>query len=184
MNAIIENIIKDIAEHHNELLGCFKQVEIPNKTTLLEEGTISTHIFFVKKGALRAWTNNNGEDVTVQFFFEEQMVSAFMGKEPSQYSIESIEPSSVVSISLADFDKIVRVMPLLKDLMIETMLQRLKYYSDLFISRIKLSPEERYIEIQKNNPQLLQRVPQHYIATYLGITSVSLSRIRNRLLKG
>lgn len=184
MSTIIENLINDIAENHPELSDCFEQIEIPVKTTLLEEGAISTSIFFVKKGALRAWTNNNGEDVTVQFFFEEQMVSAFMGKELSQYSIESIEPSTVVRISIVDFDKIAGVIPQFKDLMIDTLLQRLRHYSTLFITRIKLSPKERYIDIQKNNPKLLQRVPQHYIATYLGITSVSLSRIRNRLLRG
>ena len=58
--------------------------------------------------------------------------------------------------------------------------ERLMYYQKLFLSRIKNSPEERYNELVKQSPHILQRVPQHYIASFLGITSVSLSRIRNR----
>ncbi|HRV32669.1 MAG TPA: Crp/Fnr family transcriptional regulator, partial [Candidatus Paceibacterota bacterium] len=53
-------------------------------------------------------------------------------------------------------------------------------YAELFLSRIKDSPKERYEDLVKNYPDIIKRVPQHYIASYLGITPVSLSRIRNK----
>lgn len=70
--------------------------------------------------------------------------------------------------------------PLIKHALEEQTFQRLMYYQKMFLSRIKNSPEERYKELVKQSPHILQRVPQHYIASFLGITSVSLSRIRNR----
>lgn len=126
------------------------------------------------------WTNKNGEQITVQFLFEGQVASAFMGREPSLTSIQSIEPSVILRIEIGQFEQILDRLPQLKDLMIEILLQRLRHYNSLFISRIKYTPQERYAFLQINNPELLQRVPQHYIATYLGVTSVSLSRIRSR----
>jgi len=53
-------------------------------------------------------------------------------------------------------------------------------YAKLFLSRIKNNPQKRYEELLQENPEILQRVAQHYIASYLGITPISLSRIRNR----
>lgn len=177
---VSRNIIKLITEQYLELLGNFERMEIASKTTLLQEGEVSKHLFFIEQGALRAWTNKNGEEITVQFLFEGQVASAFMGREPSMASIQSIEPSIVLRIEIQQFEKILDQRPQFKDLMIEILLQRLMHYNSLFIARIKYSPQERYASLQANNPELLQRVPQHYIATYLGITSVSLSRIRNR----
>ncbi|GAA4178282.1 hypothetical protein [Sphingobacterium ginsenosidimutans] len=59
-------------------------------------------------------------------------------------------------------------------------LDRLLFYQKLFLLRIKDKPQKRYEELLKQRPEVLQRIPQHYIASYLGITPVSLSRIRNR----
>lgn len=59
-------------------------------------------------------------------------------------------------------------------------LQRMGNYAKLFLSRIKDNPRKRYDELLKNNPEIIQRIPQHYIASYLGITPISLSRIRNK----
>lgn len=62
----------------------------------------------------------------------------------------------------------------------EVTFKRLVFYQNLFLSRIKDSPQKRYQELIKKHPKIIERVPQHYIASYLGITPVSLSRIRNR----
>jgi CRP-like cAMP-binding protein len=58
--------------------------------------------------------------------------------------------------------------------------QRFRNYAQLFLSRIKDSPQERYENLLENHSEIIKRVPQHYIASYLGITPISLSRIRNR----
>ncbi|MCL2416409.1 MAG: Crp/Fnr family transcriptional regulator [Bacteroidales bacterium] len=161
----------------------FEEITVPKKIILLQEGEISQRVFFVKQGALRLWANNNGEDVTFRFCFENEAVSSFFGNEPSIFTIEALESSTLIVIEIEDFKKLLEITPEYKDMFIELLTKRLNDYANLFLSRITKSPEQRYIDIMKNNPEILLRVPQHYIATYLGITPVSLSRIRNRVKK-
>ncbi|MCG8583054.1 MAG: Crp/Fnr family transcriptional regulator [Bacteroidales bacterium] len=144
---------------------------------------MANKLYLVKKGCLRQWFNKDGKDITFQFFFENQTVASFdsfINNIPSIFSIESIEPGIVYSLSKKDFDNILMEHAHFKDKLLELAFQRFRHYTQLFLSMIKDSPRERYEELQKNHPEILQRVPQHYIASYLGITSVSLSRIRNR----
>jgi CRP-like cAMP-binding protein len=161
----------------------FQEREIASKTTLLREGEISQNLFFIKKGCLRLWFNNDGRDITFQFFFENQAVSSiesFLGQQPSIFSLESIEPTTLISFSKNDFDSLFTSYPELKIGFQEMILQRMGNYAKLFLSRIKDNPRKRYDELLKNNPEIIQRIPQHYIASYLGITPISLSRIRNK----
>jgi len=166
-------------ETHKQL---FERMEITAKTVLLHEGQVAKKLFMVEKGCLRSWFNNNGKDVTFQFFFEGQTVSSiesFMTGNASLFTIESIEPCVVYSISKHDFETM-KTLPLVKQYFDELIFQRLIFYQRLFLSRIIDNPEKRYKELLAHHPEIIQRVPQHYIASYLGITSVSLSRIRNR----
>jgi CRP-like cAMP-binding protein len=168
---------------HTEYQHLFEEIVIPPKTELLREGEISKKIIFVKQGALRLWANHNGEDITFRFCFENEVVSSFLGNEPSIFTIESIEPSTVIMLRIEDFKMMLQNTPDTKDELIRVLIKRLNDYAKLFLSRITKKPEQRYLDLMKNNPEVLSRVPQHYIATYLGITPVSLSRIRNRTAK-
>lgn len=161
----------------------FKREEIPAKTILLKEGQVSERMFYIEKGCIRLSFNKDGKDITFQFFFEGEGVSSaesFRSHEPSLFSIETIEPCLVHTLNKKDYGKIIEMSTLIKQDLEEQIFQRLMYYQKLFLSRIKNSPEERYKELLQQSPHILQRVPQHYIASFLGITSVSLSRIRNR----
>jgi hypothetical protein len=71
--------------------------------------------------------------------------------------------------------------PNLRNLFQQIVLKRMENYDPLFLSRIKDSPRERYEELLREHPEIVRRILQHYIASYLGITPVSLSRIRNRI---
>jgi len=167
----------------NKFGHLFKRKEIPAKTILLREGEISKNGFYIEQGCIRLFFNNNGKDITFQFFFEGEGVSSvesFRTDQPSLFSIESIERSVIHTVSKRDFQKILETSPTIKKQVEDITVKRLFFYQRLFLSRIKDSPEKRYRELLENNPKLLQRVPQHYIASYLGITPVSLSRIRNR----
>lgn len=161
----------------------FKREEVLAKTILLKEGEIAKKIYFIEKGSFRLSFNNDGRDITFQFFFEGEAISSaesFRYNQPSLYSIESLESSIVHSLTKTDYFKIIENSPLIKQDIEEQTIQRLLYIEKLFLSRIKNSPEERYKELLEQYPKILQRVPQHYIASFLGITAISLSRIRNR----
>lgn len=161
----------------------FKRQEVPAKTILLQEGEISRTMFFIEKGCLRTLVNNDGREITTQFFFEGDKVSSiesFRTNQPSLYSIESLEPCILQTISQQDFQNVLENFPEIKEKMQEHLFKRLLQAQKIFYSYLKNNPQQRYEELIEEHPHIIQRVPQHYIASYLGITSVSLSRIRNR----
>ena len=169
--------------HWNTVKEYFQKMEVAPKTTLLSEGEISRNLYFIKKGCLRLWFNNDGKDMTFQFFFEKQAVASiesyFIGQ-PSLFSLQSIESCSLIYLQKENFDVLYHRYSGLKDAFMQLLLQRLENYQKLFLSRIKDSPRKRYEDLLNTNPEIARRVPQHYIASYLGITPVSLSRIRNK----
>jgi len=173
----------------NEYTRCFNRLEVPAKTILLEEGEVSKRLFIIEKGGIRVWFNNNGKDLTTQFFFENQSVASiesFMKKLPSPVVIETIEASVVWWISKNDLDKVleeIKEIPELRDRFINMLFERTFDYMKHFVSFIKDSPTQRYLNLIKERPQITQRVPQHYIASYLGVSTVHLSRIKSKLLQ-
>jgi len=183
---MIEDLIKKLKSDMGNwglVEDMFHVKEVPAKTTLLQEGEISTNLYFIKKGCLRMWFNNDGKDITFQFFFEGQAVSSFesfFGKQPSIFNLETIESSQVNVITKEGLDEIFERFPILKDGFRQILLQRLSDYGRLFLSRIRDNPQKRYEDLLIQHPEIIRRIPQHYIASYLGITPISLSRIRNR----
>ncbi|MFH6996421.1 Crp/Fnr family transcriptional regulator [Flavobacterium sp. FlaQc-57] len=171
-----------------EYTNFFQRIEVPAKTILLEEGEISKKLLIIEKGCIRVWFNNNGKDLTTQFFFENQSVASiesFMKKMPSPVVIETIEPSVIWWISKKDLDKIleeIKEIPELRDRFINMLFERTFDYMKHFVSFIKDSPTQRYLNLIEERPQVLQRVPQHYIASYLGVSTVHLSRIKSKLV--
>ncbi|MFD1318232.1 Crp/Fnr family transcriptional regulator [Loigolactobacillus zhaoyuanensis] len=157
--------------------------QAPALTTLLYQGDISHSLYFIKQGSLRLWHNNGDKDITMQFFFENQMVSAFESiylATASLYSIESLENTILYRL---DRDNLLKLMDNSEELqhdILNFICERFINYQHYFLSRIKDSPAERYHDLVANEPRIIARVPQHYIASYLGITAVSLSRIKNR----
>lgn len=180
------NTIKKDEEKWKQFHKIFIEKEIPSKTVLLKEGEISKNIYFIRKGCLRQWFNKDGKDITFQFFFEGQAVASidsFMNQKPGLFTIESIESSTVFSITKPDFDKLLNTYPEIKNGFQTLLFKRFRNYGQLFLSRIKDTPQERYEDLLKYHSEIIKRVPQHYIASFLGITPISLSRIRNRIKK-
>lgn len=146
-------------------------------------------MFLIEKGCLRAWFNSNGKDITFQFFFENETVASvesFRKKIPSLVTIQSVEPSLVWWIHKRDVDRIIgslKTFPALQDLFIDAVFERMFEYMKHFFSFIKDTPLQRYLNLLKEKPQLVQRIPQRYIASYLGITTVHLSRIKSKLAR-
>ena len=173
-----------------DLISCFKLMKVPAKTVLLKEGEISKRMFLIETGCIRVWFNHNGKDITTQFFFENNMVGSiesFRKNIPSPVSIETIEPSVIWWISKKDLDRLIeeiKEVPVLRDQFINAIFDRTYDYMKLFLSSIKDTPQQRYLDLIQEKPQIIQRIPQHYIASYLGITTVHLSRIKSKLTKG
>ncbi|MDR3610875.1 MAG: Crp/Fnr family transcriptional regulator [Ignavibacteriaceae bacterium] len=178
------NVLKQNSANWDKFPTLFHDEDIPARTILLREGEIAQNIYYIKKGCLRLWFNNDGKDITFQFFFENQFIASiesFLEREPSVFSLESIEPTTVTKLAKPDFDMLFQSYPNLKDVLLKLCIQRMGNYAKLFLSRIKDNPRKRYEELLKSNPEIILRVPQHYIASYLGISPVSLSRIKKKI---
>jgi len=153
------------------------------KTILVHEGSIATEIFFVIKGCIRAWYNAEGQDITIQFFFEGDSVTAlesFLKNIPSTVNIETLEECEVGILKKSNFSDLIKTDSEFKELFYETAIDKLFIHHNRLLSLLKDKPFHRYQQLLTEKPGIFQRIPQHYIASYLGITPVSLSRIRNR----
>lgn len=166
-----------------EFLAAQERVEVKARTLLLGEGEVADTLFIVNKGALRLFFNDDGRDVTFQFFMEGDMVASFdslYNRLPSLFSLESIEPSSLIAVSREELFRFIHSNDQARDMFERILAERFHAYQQLFLSRIRNSPAMRYEELAMTRPDIIKRIPQHYIASYLGITPVSLSRIRAR----
>jgi CRP-like cAMP-binding protein len=162
----------------------FTEINVKTKTTLLKEGEKARNIYFVKQGCLRLWMNHNGKEITNQFFLEGSLVASLesmMNNQPSDFNLEAIEKSTLYVLDKKKFEVLRQANPEFKDWFNNHILERFIYYSRHLLSFLKDKPEVRYAKLIQSKPEIIQRVPQHYIASYLGITAVSLSRIRNKL---
>lgn len=173
----------------DDYTSCFKCMEAPAKTILLNEGEVSKRMFLIEKGCIRVWFNGNGKDITCQFFLENETVGSiesFRKNIPSPTNIETIEPSILWWIHKRDLDRIIEEIkenPHLRDMFIDKIFDRTFDYMKYFFSMVRDTPQMRYLNLLKERPEIVKRVPQHYIASYLGISTVHLSRIKNKILK-
>lgn len=176
-------------EKWRKFISSFEKIEVPAKTLLLKEGDVSNNVFYLEKGVVRAWYNNDGKDVTFQFFLENTMFSSlesFKKGLPSMVSFETIEPCVLYKIKKPDAEAFLEEAyenPELRTLFMDALFERMFDYMKHFFSFIKDTPQQRYIRLSQQKPEIIKRVPQHYIASYLGITTVHLSRIKSKILK-
>jgi CRP-like cAMP-binding protein len=152
---------------------------------LLQEGDICKAVAFVEKGALRLYNvSENGTEHIVLFAVEGQFMtdlSSFFSREPSIYNIDAIEDSELVVITQTASDELRKVSQKYQEF---AFLETSEAYIQLakrMTSIISLSLEERYQELATNYPNIVQRVPQHMIASYMGLTPETLSRVRKRI---
>lgn len=154
-------------------------------TVLLREGQVTKLCYFVLKGCVRQYFLVDGEEKTTNFFTEGQPVTPYEGtfrKVPSKFYLSCVEDCILTVGTPEDerafFEKFPNLEPV-KNMAIE---EELGKSMDTFSSYLLNSPEERYLNLLKTRPELLDRVPQYQLASYLGVTPESLSRIRKRIM--
>jgi CRP-like cAMP-binding protein len=153
---------------------------------LLREGQISNHIGFVVSGSFRQYYVIDGEEKTTFFFFENHFVcdyDSFLTQRPCDHNVEAMEDSEILYFDRETIYRLYRLYPKFETfgrLIAENVYLCIK---DRLSHFLLSNPERRYLRFLESAEaeEILQRVPQHYIASYLGVTPVSLSRIRARV---
>lgn len=154
-------------------------------TILLEKGENSEEGYFVLKGCIRTYYIIEGEEKTTAFYTEMEGVTpnCVLSKAPSEYYIATTE-DSIITISNPDmeaemFERFPKFETLCR-IMSEELLAKQQINFDDFKTS---SPEQRYLNMLEKRPDLIQRVPQHQLASYLGVKPQSLSRLRARIIE-
>jgi len=161
-----------------------EEVAFEKGTLLVEIGTYHPYIYFIEKGCARYFIPQNGDEITTYFAFEGDFVAVFSRydrQDPSRISVEITEdsvlrriPFGLVKDKIHDDHALALLAIQLMEIMLEQQAQRLFTFQSM-------SAGERYRQLIENHPYLLQRVKLGDLASYLGISQVSLSRIRARM---
>jgi CRP-like cAMP-binding protein len=171
-------------DEKNALLSLDLFRSVKKGTTLLQEGQETKNSYFVLKGCIRTYYIIDGEEKTTGFYTEMDALTphCVINKAPSQYFIGSVE-DSILAVSNSDMEaEINRKFPKFETMcriLSEELLAKERIDFDEFKTS---SPEQRYLNLLQKRPDLIQRVPQHQLASYLGIKPQSLSRLRTRIL--
>lgn len=149
---------------------------------LLAEGEYARECFFILSGCVRRYYLIDGEERSTEFYTELQAITpvSYVTKQPSEYFLSCLE-ESVISVATPEMSqKLLERVPKLVGMVTQLQADLLVQNQVSFDSFKNLSPEMRYLKFMEARPDLMNRVPLAHLATYLGITPVSLSRIRKR----
>ncbi len=157
--------------------------KIDKGTIIIKEGDKYEEAYFIIKGCLRSYILKDGEDITIDFYIDEQPVIPMGNSEanPAEFNLECLEDSFILISTEKQEEILIKKYPELKSLCLK-MSEILAIKIQNEFSKYKTStPEERYLNLIQKKPELLQRVPQYQIASYLGVKPESLSRIKKRI---
>lgn len=161
----------------------FHKMEVSSKTRILHKGEIADKLYIIENGSARKGFEKDGKDITMQFFFENEFFTSeesMFGDFPSNYFIETIDHCTIYYLTKDMLNAMVLTLPEMANMINNLLMSRLIYYSNHLHSYLSENPEQRFNSLLENRPYIFMRVPQRHIASYLGITNVSLSRIKAR----
>jgi CRP-like cAMP-binding protein len=184
INFIKKNIHID-DEDLKIVLSYFKTIKKKKNDILLSNGKNSQASYFVKKGCLRLfYINEEGKDVTRYIAFENQFATelvSFITKEPAQETIQVIENSELLYITHDDFRHLMTIVPKWKDFYSIYLEKAYVNNSKRLISFTTLDASERYKQLFKINPNIVKRLPNKIVASYINISQETLSRIKSKI---
>ncbi len=186
-NTLVEMMSNFISLTNDEKQGILEA--FPIKTykkgaDLLKEGQIACDAFLVIKGCVRKYSIENGEEKTTEFYTEFQSVVNFdsmSNSSPSKYYFTSTEESTIAIINSKKESDLYKKFPRFGEVC-RVEMEKMLGASQEELSKFKNStPKERYLNLLKERSNLVQRVPQYQLASYLGIKPETLSRIRRKI---
>lgn len=181
----ISRYISITEEEKNALLALDLFRTVKKGTVLLEEGEKSKNSYFVLKGCIRTYYLIDGEEKTTAFYTEMDVLTphCVISKTTSDYFISCVE-DSILLVSNTDMGVEINSKFPKFDMMCKLLSEELLAKQQINFNEFKTSsPEQRYLSLLQKRPDLIQRIPQNQLASFLGIKPQSLSRLRARILK-
>ncbi|MFN3850531.1 MAG: Crp/Fnr family transcriptional regulator [Spirosomataceae bacterium] len=164
--------------NNQNLIRYYKKNEV-----LLAEGEHARECYFVLSGCVRAYYLIDGEERNTEFYIENQSITpvSYQTKQPSEYYLACLEDCILALGNDERNRKLIEKVPKLTSLIMQMNNEILIQKTIEFDEFKTYSPEQRYLNLLEKRPDLVNRVPLYHLASYLGITQVSLSRIRKRI---
>ena len=184
LEKIIQNYIDCSPKEHLTIRSYFKTKTLKRREILHDSNIVCNNYYFIESGIIRYYQIKDGEEITGGFFSEGSGytdLDSFLSNSFSKQTAQAIERSSLLFITKLDLEKLYQEVPKFERIariLTEEAFIDLRKKADNFIL---LDAKKRYLDLLKNRPELTRRIPQHYIASYLGIKPQSLSRIRKNL---
>lgn len=170
------------AEFNHYLLPVSKVRRFGKKELLTRAGEVENKFNFIAKGLIRKYYKKGKDEINTQISMEGHLIlsqESFHSRQPSEYFVETIEPSTVVSITYDDLEKVYssshRMEHLARLLITYAMVIKDRWQMQL----VKMTPRERFLNFVTKNPELMQRVPQKFLASYLNIKPETFSRFKH-----
>jgi len=189
-DVLLENIEKKIsltATETAQLKTFFIPKKYRRKQYMLQQGDVCRYIAFVEKGMLRSYqVDDKGTEHIIQFAPEGWWISdnySFLTGSPSSYDIDVLEEAEVLLITQPSMEEMLQKIPVMERYMRMLMQNSLISMQRRIACTLTTTAEERYQSFLLEHPRIGQRVPQHMLASFLGMTPETLSRIRKQLLK-
>lgn len=184
LKSITEKIRITSAEE-TRLKEFFIPKKVRKKQYILNAGDICQYITFIEKGMLRSFTvDDEGNEHVVQFAIEGWWISdigSFLSGDSALYNIEALEDSEVLNLTKPAMDDLMDQLPPLERYFRLLMQNNIVALQRRVIAYMSLSAEEKYLKLMDVCPDIISRAPQQYVASYLGITPETLSRIRKQV---
>ena len=183
-----EHFVAFTAKEKQEIKAKLTLRDVPKNYTLVDLGQTAKEVYFINKGLLRFYyLTDEGQEIT-GFIFHENMFAgsheSFFSQVPSIQVLETLEESELLVFSYEGLQELFETVPKLNVFVRKLLESRMAFAQKLVASLLMNKPQERYTSYQTLHPGLESRIPQHILASYMGITPVSLSRIRKRLSEG
>lgn len=158
---------------------------LDKRSYLLEAGKTARHLYFLAKGLARFFfINEEGQEITSDFYFAPGFIASFtsfVNQTPSQFTIQALMPVNALAISRNDLLDLYEKHPRLERMGRILTEQAYSEAEKHLLSLLNDAPKDRYLWLLQEYPQYVQHIPLQYLASYLGITPESLSRIRKRI---
>ena len=181
----IKSLVPLSIDEEKAFLQILEVRKFNKKEFLLQEGKVCNKVSFINNGCMRLFYNVEGVENTVQFFFGDSWYTdyaSFLTGQPTFENMQALETCEVVQFIKQDLYKLFDQFPIFDRVGRVFAENAFMSISQLNQMKTNEEPEVRYINLLKRRPELIQQVPQHYIASYLGIKPETLSRIRKRIL--
>ena len=194
MNDFVSNALKSIYQHPmfttsqlSEIFSGHEKVSFLKGEHLLNQGEVSNHYYIIEKGLIRSYLfNYKGDEITTQFFTDNEIVNevaSFFQRVPTQFNLQALTETSAWRIDFDTFQQYYHSMDSVAEWGRLWMTNQLFESQNRHVEMITESATSRYLKLLETKPKIIQHSPLKQIASYLGITDTSLSRIRKEVAK-